>query len=56
MPREKNGGIGSDNSAAFGTVPQNYGRNMTILGAVRVQGIQAVMTVDGPTDTAVFRA
>lgn len=40
----------------IGTVPQNYGPNITILGAVGVQGIQAVMTVEGATDTDVFRA
>jgi transposase len=40
----------------IGTVPQNYGPNVTILGAVGVQGIQAVMTVEGSTDTEVFRA
>ena len=40
----------------IGTVPQNYGQNVTILGAVGVQGIQAVMTVEGPMDTDVFRA
>jgi transposase len=39
-----------------GTVPQNYGQNVTMLGALSVQGLQAVMTVDGPMDTAVFRA
>ena len=40
----------------IGTVPQNDGQHVTILGAVGVQGIQAVMTVEGPTDTEVFRA
>jgi transposase len=39
----------------IGTVPQNYGQNVTILGAVGVQGVQAVMTVDGATDAEVFR-
>jgi transposase len=39
-----------------GRVPQNYGQNVTILGALGAQGLQAVMTVDGPMDTAVFRA
>jgi len=38
------------------TVPQNYGPNITILGAVGIQGIRAVMTVEGATDTDVFRA
>jgi transposase len=39
-----------------GTVPQNYGPNVTMLGALGAQGLHAVMTVDGPLDTAVFRA
>jgi transposase len=39
-----------------GTVPQNYGPNVTMLGALGAHGLQAVMTVDGPLDTAVFRA
>jgi transposase len=39
-----------------GAVPQNYGQNVTMLGALGVHGIQAVMTVEGATDTEVFRA
>jgi transposase len=38
-----------------GSVPQNYGQNVTILGALGSQGLQAVMTVDGATDADVFR-
>ena len=37
-------------------VPKNFGRNVTILGALSCSGLDAVMTVDGATDTAVFRA
>ena len=37
-------------------VPKNFGRNVTILGALSCNGLDAVMTVDGATDTAVFRA
>lgn len=37
-------------------VPKNHGKNITLLGALSCQGIGAVMSVDGPTDTAVFRA
>ncbi len=37
-------------------VPRNYGRNVTILGALSCNGLDAVMTVDGATDTAVFRS
>ena len=36
-------------------VPKNFGRNVTILGALSCNGLDAVMTVDGATDTAVFR-
>jgi transposase len=39
----------------IGTVPQNYGENMTMLGAIGLQGVQAVMTVNGATDAEVFR-
>jgi transposase len=39
----------------IGAVPQNYGQNVTRLGALGVHGIQAVMTVEGATDTDVFR-
>lgn len=38
------------------TVPQNYGPNVTMIGALSLQGLDAVMTVDGATDGAVFRA
>lgn len=37
-------------------VPKNFGRNVTILGALSCQGLDAVMTVDGATDTTVFQA
>lgn len=37
-------------------VPKNFGRNVTILGALSCDGLDAVMTVDGATDAAVFRA
>jgi hypothetical protein len=39
----------------LGAVPQNYGQNVTMLGALGMHGIQAVMTVEGATDTEVFR-
>lgn len=39
----------------IGSVPQNYGPNVTMLGALSVHGLQAVMTVDGGTDAEVFR-
>jgi len=39
----------------IGSVPQNYGENITMLGAIGLQGVQAVMTVNGATDADVFR-
>ena len=39
-----------------GTSPQNYGDNITQLGALDQHGIQAVLTVNGATDADVFRA
>lgn len=36
-------------------VPENYGASVTILGALSCRGLEAVMTVDGATDAAVFR-
>jgi transposase len=39
----------------LGSVPQNYGPNVTMLGSLGAQGLQAVMTVDGATDAEVFR-
>jgi len=37
-------------------VPQNHGPNVTMLGALGLHGIDAVMTVEGATDTEVFLA
>jgi hypothetical protein len=37
-------------------VPKNFGRNITILGALSWYGLDAVMTVEGATDAEVFRA
>jgi transposase len=39
-----------------GSVPQQYGPKVTLRGALGSPGLQAVMTVDGATDTEVFRA
>jgi hypothetical protein len=41
---------------AVGSVPQNYGENLTLIGALSLSGLQAPMTVDGATDGDVFRA
>jgi transposase len=48
-------GRASTGERVIGAVPQNDGQNVTILGAVGMQGVQAVMTVDGATDAEVFR-
>jgi transposase len=39
-----------------GSVPQNYGQNVTMLAALGNHGLHAMMTVEGATDAAVFRA
>ena len=41
---------------ALGSAPQNYGQNVTILGALSCTGPEAVMTIEGATDADVFRA
>jgi hypothetical protein len=40
----------------LGHVPQNYGQNVTMRGALGVHGLHAVMTIEGATDAEVFRA
>ena len=42
-------------SGAIGTIPLNYGTNITLLGALGIEGLQAVMTVEGASDADVFR-
>ncbi|WP_349282636.1 IS630 family transposase (plasmid) [Polaromonas hydrogenivorans] len=37
-------------------VPKNWGRNVTVLGSLSCQGLEAVMTIEGATDGAVFFA
>jgi transposase len=37
-------------------VPRNYGPNVTMVGALGMQGMTAVMTVEGATDADVFLA
>lgn len=39
-----------------GSAPQNYGANITMLGALSAAGLSALMTVDGATDGEVFVA
>ena len=36
------------------SVPQNYGENVTMLGALSVSGVEALMTVNGATDGDIF--
>jgi transposase len=40
---------------ALGSVPINYGSNLTIIGALGARGLSALMTVDGATDGDIFR-
>jgi transposase len=37
-------------------VPKNFGRNISIIGALSCYGLDGVMTIEGATDAAVFRA
>ena len=39
-----------------GSAPQNYGPNVTLLGALSCPGREAVMVIEGATDSDVFRA
>jgi transposase len=39
-----------------GSVPQNWGRNITMLAALSAAGVDATMTIEGATDTDVFCA
>ena len=40
----------------MGSVPRHYGPNVTLLGALGVRGLAALMTVEGATDGEVLRA
>jgi transposase len=54
MPRLS--GRAPQGERVVGPVPQHYGQNVTMLGALGSPGRQAVMTLEGAMDTAVFRA
>lgn len=41
---------------AVGSVPINYGKNLTLIGALSLSGLEALMTVEGATDGEAFRA
>jgi transposase len=49
-------GRGPRGERVVGAVPQNYGPNITMIAALALQGVEAVMTIDGATDADVFRA
>lgn len=36
------------------SVPQNYGENVTMLGALSLAGVEALMTINGATDGDIF--
>jgi hypothetical protein len=38
-----------------GAVPQHYGANVTMLASLGSHGIEAIMTIEGATDSEVFR-
>ena len=40
---------------AVGSVPQNYGQNLTVLAALDRNGMRAALLVPGATDGSVFR-
>jgi hypothetical protein len=41
---------------AVGSPPINYGENITLIGALGSQGLDALLTIAGATDGEVFRA
>jgi transposase len=40
----------------IGAIPQHYGANLPMIAALSLHGIEAVMTIEGATDAAVFHA
>lgn len=38
----------------YGAVPRNYGQNLSVIGAVGLQGMVAALSVEGAGDTDVF--
>ena len=55
LARTRRYGRAPRGTRVIGSVPQNYGANVTMLGALGAQGLQAVLTVEGATDAEVFR-
>ena len=39
---------------AYGQAPRNWGKNVTLIGALSTEGVQAAMSVEGATDGATF--
>lgn len=39
---------------AYGSVPRNHGRNLSVIGALGLNGMVATMSVEGAVDTAIF--
>jgi transposase len=42
------------NERCHGAVPRNYGRNLTLIASLSLQGIEAPMLLDGAVDTVAF--
>jgi len=49
-------GRASSGQRVHDAVPENWGRNVTVLGALSCQGLDAVMTIENAADAAVFGA
>ncbi len=41
---------------AFGKVPRNWGKNLTLIAAMSAEGMDQAMSVEGATDGAAFEA
>jgi transposase len=41
---------------AYGAVPRNHGRNLSVIGALGLRGMVATVSVEGAVDTDVFAA
>jgi hypothetical protein len=39
---------------AYGKAPRNWGKKITLIGALRAEGVGATMSVQGATDGAAF--
>ena len=39
---------------AYGSVPRNHGRNLSVIGALGIEGMVSTMSVEGAVDTDVF--